>query len=43
MMIIDFEIANPQIYQLVITPLDIEQQIQLMEIIRQAEKNVMAG
>jgi len=42
MMMIDFEVANPQMYQLATTSLDIEQQTQLMEIIRQAEKNVMA-
>lgn len=41
--IIDFEVANPQMYQMATTSLDIEQQTQLMEIIRQAEKNAMVG
>jgi len=36
-----FEVSNPQMYQMATTSLDIEQQTQLMEIIRQAEKNVM--
>ena len=34
-----FEAQNPQMYQLATTSLNIEQQTQLMEIIRQAEQN----